>query len=526
MWRATVKTLTYGRVRYEGSAPEVEERMRTPSTIQEHINKWEDAWPLDISFFPNDGEQVAAAIREGTALAVADGSYQPRICDDIATGSWVIHCPQTKKPNCRGVCRAAGTRAETNAYRGELQSIHAGLLGIKAICDFHKIETGEIRFGCDCKTAIGKVTPEWLRVAQRTKHVDLIRAVRRLVKDIPVKIKFEHVDGHQDRLQRFKELGVMAQLNVMMDTLAKRHLKALTDLDAYPEQNHTISWEGWECWVDDTKITSDPGPAIRKSIFGKELKAFLVERGRISSTGFDLIDWEAIGDTGDTVPTLYRLWVTKHVSGFCGVGKMMKIMQFWEHDKCPCCQEPGETTFHVVWCPDKGMANQWEDSMEELEMWMSEEDTDPDLMDCISKTLAPRDPTSFELNSYGSATKAAADQDLIGWHHFTHGKIAKSWETAQHNYYLSIGSPKSGRSWAAGLVMQLYSMVHNQWTYRNGVLHEKDAQGLRIKEGEALERSIDSQFELGRDGLNPTDWHFIERGIEEVKNLHVSDKKA
>jgi len=74
--------------------------------------------------------------------------------------------------------------------------------------------------------------------------------------------------------------------------------------------------------------------------------------------------------------------------------------------------------------------------------------------------------------------------------------------------------------------MQLYSILHNQWTYRNSVLHERDAQGLRIKEGEELEQQIETQFELGRDGLNPSDWHYIERGRTEVGNLSASDKKA
>lgn len=77
----------------------------------------------------------------------------------------------------------------------------------------------------------------------------------------------------------------------------------------------------------------------------------------------------------------------------------------------------------------------------------------------------------------------------------------KTWEKTQDEYYLANGSNKLGRTWVAGLVNQSYSLLHNQWTYRIGILHERDAQGLRIKEGEELEKSIDAQFELGKDGL-------------------------
>lgn len=164
--------------------------------------------------------------------------------------------------------------------------------------------------------------------------------------------------------------------------------------------------------------------------------------------------------------------------------------------------------------------------MEELETWLAEEDTAPDITECIMQTLQPREPTAFEQFGKGLATQAAIDQDMIGWFHFVEGKMAISWEAAQQEHYRRKCSNKSGRTWAMGLVTQLYTLAHNQWIYRNSVLHERDAQGLRIKEGEDLENSINEQFEIGVDGMNPADWHFIERGREEVGNLSVSDKKA
>lgn len=205
---------------------------------------------------------------------------------------------------------------------------------------------------------------------------------------------------------------------------------------------------------------------------------------------------------------------------------MMKLWKFWENDKCPCCQEENETTFHLIYCEDEGMAMTWQDSLKELDTWLLEEDTAPEISACIMKTLTPREPTDFKEFGKGLATQAAKDQDRIGWFHFVEGKIAQSWETAQHEYYMRKGSDKSGRTWASGLVTQLYTLPHNQWTYRNRVLHERDAQGLRIKEGEDLENLIDAQFEIGTNGLSPSDWHFIARGREEIRQLSASDKKA
>lgn len=525
IWRATVKQLPYGRVRYEGSASEVEKEETNPTTIKELIDEWELAWPLESSSFPDNGRTVAEALRDGSAIAVADGSYQPKLSDAVATAAWTIHAPKTKT-NCSGVCQAAGIRKDSNAYRGELQGIHAALLGILALCKFHEITSGSVRLGCDCETAIKKSEPQWLRVPQKTKHADIIRAIRRLVKEIPVKVNFEHVDGHQDRQKKMEQLGAMEQLNVLMDSRAKQHVEAILDMEERPSPDQRILMEGWQCWVQGIKITSDPGPAIRKLIFGRELKAHLIKKGRLTSEGFELIDWEAIGDASKNLPALYRLWVTKHVSGFCGVGKMMKLWKFWEHNKCPCCQEENETTLHLIYCEDEGMIMTWQDSLEDLDTWLVEEKTAPKIAECIRKTLTPREPTAFEDFGEGLASQAAKDQDKIGWFHFVEGKIATSWETAQHEFYMRRGSDKSGRTWAAGLVTQLYTLAHNQWTCRNGVLHERDAQGLRIKEGEDLEKSIDAQFEMGTEGLQKADWHFLIRGREEIRNLSASDKKA
>lgn len=304
--RATVKKLPYGRVRYEGSAPTVTREERPPETIKELIDEWDQAWPLDRSSFPDEGREVADALRDGSAISVANGSYQPKLSDKIATALWTIHAPRTKA-NCSGVCQAAGIRKDSNAYRGELQGIHAALLGIRALCKFHDITEGAVQLGCDCKTAVKKSKPQWLRIPQKTKHADIIQAIRRLVREIPIAVKFEHVEGHQDRMKKMEELGAMEQLNVLMDKRAKQHIEDILDMEERPVLDQQILMEGWQCWVEGTKITSDPGPAIRRLIFGRELRAHLIKKGRLTAEGFAMIDWDAIGDASKTLPALYRL---------------------------------------------------------------------------------------------------------------------------------------------------------------------------------------------------------------------------
>jgi hypothetical protein len=44
--------------------------------------------------------------------------------------------------------------------------------------------------------------------------------------------------------------------------------------------------------------------------------------------------------------------MSKHVSGFFGIDKMMKHWDFWDHQKCPCCQHVKEDKHHLLTCPE------------------------------------------------------------------------------------------------------------------------------------------------------------------------------
>jgi hypothetical protein len=92
---------------------------------------------------------------------------------------------------------------------------------------------------------------------------------------------------------------------------------------------------------------------------------------------------------------------------------------------------------------------------------------------------------SFTTFSNASTMQAAQAQDKIGWLFVTKGKVSNEWEKIQEAHYHSSQSRQSARKWLlAGLTTaNLFHITHLQWSHRNLVLHEHDAQGLKIKEG-------------------------------------------
>ena len=192
-------------------------------------------------------------------------------------------------------------------------------------------------------------------------------------------IDFQHIGGHQDDDIPFHHLDRMAQLNNWMDGKAKRYLQYLISLLSAPPKPSTIHKEGWSCWVRGIKAMTDPSKLIKREVYGVELQKWLYDHGHLHWDSFNCVDWEANGDALSNAPILFSMWATKHVSGICAVGKMMKIWKYWEDSACLSFGEPVKMTYHMVLCPCMEWMLVWEEAIDGLEAWMVEVEMDPDI---------------------------------------------------------------------------------------------------------------------------------------------------
>lgn len=158
---------------------------------------------------------------------------------------------------------------------------------------------------------------------------------------------------------------------------------------------------------------------------------------------------------------------------------------------------------------------------------MEDSETSPDIRQCQVPVLASRDPSqTFVETAPLSVRSAAMAQDAIGWLNTLEGKISTQWRGIQWAYLQHQGSQQTVHTWAEGLVTQLLALTHAQWKHRNVVVHERDAQGLKIQVGRDLRAAIEAQFELGVDGLHARDTHYIMRGMHQVLALPAENKQA
>jgi hypothetical protein len=71
------------------------------------------------------------------------------------------------------------------------------------------------------------------------------------------------------------------------------------------------------------------------------------------------------------------------MTGFCGVGVMLKIYNYQNHTKCPRCEENNETTSHVLQCRHPSATDIWTQSLENLETWMTQNNGHPEMVELI-----------------------------------------------------------------------------------------------------------------------------------------------
>jgi hypothetical protein len=132
-----------------------------------------------------------------------------------------------------------------------------------------------------------------------------------------------------------------------------------------------------------SKVTSNAKLKLMEYIDCHQFKLHCMTKEKRTPVAFKLIDWDAIRDATTTAPDLFNLWMTKQVSGHCGIGKMMKLWKFWEESKC----------HSWLWCtcgryvphtlsPCRSTESLGQGSYAFCK-WMKSVDTDPDIYACL-----------------------------------------------------------------------------------------------------------------------------------------------
>jgi hypothetical protein len=501
---ATLPTPTPQWMEMTGSAPTHLLQPYQPKTIMAAIidlGPW--GWPLRECNW-DWASDLALGIQLGTALAVGDGSYMPECSKELATSAWIMQKEVDSRKQCLGECLTSGTIDEVNAYRAELHGVHSLLLALTVLCRVYELKTGSITVACDNNNTVYHTNNGHLDISSSVKHVDLVRAIRRLRNELPITVIMVEVNGHQDKIMAFDNLSPLEKLNCLADyydakSLPWKTIRESPPTDSPPIVPNHIYGEGIRCIIGGIKVTGNPKNAIADHMFQEAIANELDRKGTLSYSAFGYVNWDAMDSALAHRSPSFCTWVTKHVTGECRVGRKMLRWKLWDTDACPCCKTADETTTHYPYCKATDMMTAYDTAVEDFSAWMKEADTDPCIDAFFYSVLKDRSFPPAEENWIPDVMLTATEEQIaIGWNNILFGRLSTKWMRLQKLYLTSKHSRKSPECWAADMTYRLLKISHQLWTTRNGILHERDEHGLLLAEGQKLDEAIIDHYGRAR----------------------------
>ena len=294
-----------------------------------------------------DDLTLAEAITRYVAICVSDGSFHPEF--QIGTAGYVFDDGDNSVVGMGGHRVPVPPQSQCS-YRSELFGIYLVLLTVKVICEKYNILQGRLTIGCDNIGALDKGLREQFFPSVKHKHYDLIWAIHSLRHELSIEITFRHVQGHPDEKTN-KPLDQWAQLNLLADAEAKRHLSWYINNPEHDQDLRILS-PYWNVRLNGAIVTQNIRQTLQTYVHDREMRKFLIRKGTVTSATYPCINWNANGIAMRALSFCERTWVTKHVSGFCGCGKMMERYKKWESPACPRCGDCIEDNWHVIWCDE------------------------------------------------------------------------------------------------------------------------------------------------------------------------------
>ena len=517
----SVSQLTATSIRYLGFGPPLVSGPSRPADFWTFLRSWGGTWMWEgVEEENQDLRWLVEGIRNGTVIAVADGSYDRKTAPDVSGAGLVLCCTNAEK-----MLRVSFFERSRSAssYRGELLGLVAIHLLLLAMCQFYEISVTRPKVCCDNIGALKQARNRRRRIKTGACQADILRVLRTVTSHhTHLKPVYEHVSGHQDRYKPWWRLTLAEQLNCVCDGLAKAAVfRSIQQLGSRKEP-FILPLERAAVFVSGVKQTSDVSRSVRFCLGEVEARAFytappdITERNSNkgglgwSQDRFNQVAWSALDAVLASKPDMYGVWLSKQSSGFCATGSQMARVHASRENRCPNCGLV-ERAAHLNVCPSVVRTRLLTEGMELLENWLYQDGrTDGELAYWIIKYILFRGTQPMASLGPMSSTmhRAALSQDAIGWREFMEGKVSKEIAAIQDAHCATSPCRMNGSDWMKHFISHLLHLSHSQWICRNITLHDKLRGTLFLRKREDVLKELDSLIETDPEEL-PAERRFL-----------------
>ncbi len=475
-----------------------------PSNFWEAIQGWGNTWLWDNLAISGDISWIDESIADNSCVTVMDGSYMKEIYPNLNSEAFVFECSKG-----RGRLMGTFVKATTDvgSYRGELLGLMAIHLILHGIHEVRPGLVGSVHNLLDCLGALHKVEnlPPY-QIPTQCSHSNILKTIMTNCSRLSFTRIFSHVKAHQDNGVEYGSLSRNAQLNCQMDYHAKKAIWEMTPEPEAPTRRFPL--EPICVFLGKNKLTSDKGESLKFWVQQHQAQAYYHNVDIMYGPQFDTIDWEMVHTALCRVPQMFQIWACKQVMDIAPTNGNRP----WEKDLCslcPSCAQVNETCLHILFCNHAGQVDGLMKSiLDLLGQWLVEVDTYPDLSDCIVEYARGRGQLTMSEVCRGMDyhyTKMMDEQDAIGWRRFMEGMVCRSIRRIQELYMTMDGSNLSPEQWTVGVVTKLLEATHGQWLYQCVQIQDRLNGTQVMLWKEELQREIESQQEIGMEGLMEED---------------------
>jgi hypothetical protein len=517
--RCTVYRDTRQRLRMTGSSTDIgqpDDNTNVPHTILDNIK------------CKGSEEAILQSIRNGTAKAVSDGSFLAQ--EKLGTAAFILE-GDTPGDYIRGAHETPGAPDSQSAHRSEMFGILSIILLVNEVCKVNHIHHGHITAKCDGEGTI-KILQRLYKVTKNTrKHFDLIISITKAIELSPLEWTFSHLDGHQDDHTSYEDLDRWAQLNVMVDKDAKHCLSHILQTGTRLGPKIVIPYN--DCVVSQLNQESDEYHPISSHLARSamthlqqsNIREYWAKKKNFSPQSTTTIDWAALTRSAQTYAR--SKWLSKFVTGICGVGHMLKLWKHQAHSSCPRCGHADENTNHVLLCREASATHTWKTSLSNLDNWLKDNDSAPGLRSAVITHLKNwRDAitTTRYISGNRALDQAIKEQTTLGWNNLLCGFLSSQWRALQQQHLRDLGSRKSAILWISRFQRRIWEIPWSLWQHRNGFLHN-DGTTIHFHETVAINNEIRAEYNTRGDDLPASYLHLFHTPLDNILQLPIFTKR-
>jgi hypothetical protein len=239
-------------------------------------------------------------------------------------------------------------------YRGELLGAVMTLLILRvAMASENSATRVQQVMLCNNHGVISHGNSPLKSLPEKQKQADLIRLTKLLSSTNKFQPKWEWVEGHAVERKGWCNSTLAERLNHQADILVKNSLVSAIAGGLLMEGD--FPFEPTRFKLSGSRVCSSPQQSLEKDWGYRTARTLYAEKDIIQKEDFHLVWWDGLDRAMAGYPKSYRVWLTKHVSEFCGNNVQL---YYWsrgkQSPKCEFCAKEDKYTMHICRCRDPG----------------------------------------------------------------------------------------------------------------------------------------------------------------------------